>query len=377
MATSLSTLRSSNVWGMNASFLSTLLHIGHGAGPRVNRRSMQDSHLAGLMRRGRVRPKGDRHFVVAGTDEKAKSWVQISVALADGTLVVHGLTGEVGETGRKWRRGGLTKYSVVLPEGSLTPPLKMAVEEEAGLLRRGVDERVVALVTAPPLRTVLPCSQPREAMDDVMDWTSVWSAWFTLEPCAGVIRLRSRLYQMDNLPSTPDDIPAFYFAHGSPSLEYPSVAALPDGLAAFLRNFGPALLKKYKPKGIVVFSAHWETSGSRLGTLISTSPTNFLHLSIVTDYGDENPLLMDYYGFPLEMYQLTFKSRGDSRLSDRIVQLYKEVSSTSHHPISALTLPITRRVMLHEKPLSRSLEAWTGVASTVQVWTMGSSFPSD
>jgi len=44
----------------------------------------------------------------------------------------------------------------------------MAIEEEAALLMRGVDERVLALVTAPPLRTVLPCSQPREAMDKVM-----------------------------------------------------------------------------------------------------------------------------------------------------------------------------------------------------------------
>lgn len=36
-------------------------------------------------------------------------------------------------------------------------------------------------------------------------------------------------------------------------------------LASFLRDFGPSLLKKYKPKGIVVFSAHWETAGERLG----------------------------------------------------------------------------------------------------------------
>jgi len=40
----------------------------------------------------------------------------------------------------------------------------------------------------------------------------------------------------------------------------------PDGpLAKFLSEFGPTLLKKYKPKGIVVFSAHWETTGERLG----------------------------------------------------------------------------------------------------------------
>lgn len=36
-------------------------------------------------------------------------------------------------------------------------------------------------------------------------------------------------------------------------------------LAAFLGDFGPALLKKYHPKGIIVFSAHWETAGERLG----------------------------------------------------------------------------------------------------------------
>jgi len=79
-------------------------------------------------------------------------------------------------------------------------------------------------------------------------------------------------------------------------------------LAKFLKDFGPTLLEKYKPKGIVVFSAHWETDGERL----------------VTDYGDENPRLMDYYGFQPELYALKFKSRGDSTLSQRVVELYKE-----------------------------------------------------
>ena len=36
-------------------------------------------------------------------------------------------------------------------------------------------------------------------------------------------------------------------------------------LATFLADFGPALLQKYQPKGVVVFSAHWETLGERLG----------------------------------------------------------------------------------------------------------------
>lgn len=38
-------------------------------------------------------------------------------------------------------------------------------------------------------------------------------------------------------------------------------------LARFLSLFGPALLEKYKPKGIVVFSAHWEEAGQVLGGL--------------------------------------------------------------------------------------------------------------
>ena len=55
----------------------------------------------------------------------------------------------------------------------------------------------------------------------------------------------------------------------------------------------------------------------------------------MSDYGDENPLLMDYYGFDPEMYELTFKSRGDSALSKLIVDTFKEV----HMAISEHDLP--------------------------------------
>ncbi|KAI9064279.1 Extradiol ring-cleavage dioxygenase class III enzyme subunit B [Trametes sanguinea] len=124
---------------------------------------------------------------------------------------------------------------------------------------------------------------------------------------------------LDDLPSTTEKIPAFFFGHGSPMLAFPEreVERMGDvmksngpkgALASFLKDFGPTLLSKYKPKGIVVFSAHWETLGERL----------------VTDYGDENPLLMDYYGFQPALYQLKFKSRGDSALSQRVVQLFKD-----------------------------------------------------
>ena len=78
------------------------------------------------------------------------------------------------------------------------------------------------------------------------------------------------------LPATPEKIPAFYFGHGSPMLQAPEDMLIgrgpigeysgPNGpLGRFLKDFGPTLLEKYKPKAILVFSAHWETSGERVG----------------------------------------------------------------------------------------------------------------
>lgn len=52
----------------------------------------------------------------------------------------------------------------------------------------------------------------------------------------------------------------------------------PKGLLVqFLRELGPALLAKYKPRAVVVLSAHWETDDETL----------------VSDWGEENPLLYD------------------------------------------------------------------------------------
>lgn len=82
---------------------------------------------------------------------------------------------------------------------------------------------------------------------------------------------------LDALPDNPARIPAFFFGHGSPMLAFSEEQLEsrndsivkhfgPKGpLAIFLRDFGPALLAKYKPKAVVVFSAHWDTHGERQG----------------------------------------------------------------------------------------------------------------
>jgi len=79
----------------------------------------------------------------------------------------------------------------------------------------------------------------------------------------------------------------------------------PEGeLAQFLQDFGKTLVEKYNPRAIVVFSAHWEgphnqTLGESPRRPVPRRPSN--DGAEVTDYGAENPLLMDYYGFPDEV----------------------------------------------------------------------------
>ncbi|QRW19690.1 aromatic ring-opening dioxygenase LigB subunit [Rhizoctonia solani] len=124
---------------------------------------------------------------------------------------------------------------------------------------------------------------------------------------------------LESLPSAERNngkIPAFFFAHGSPNLLRDTTGDplfsnmrsqdINGTLPRFLKKFGPALMDKYNPKGIVVFSAHWEEDEEVL----------------VSNY-DENPLLMDYYGFEPWMYRVKFKSRGDPELSERIVNVLK------------------------------------------------------
>jgi len=111
-------------------------------------------------------------------------------------------------------------------------------------------------------------------------------------------------HRLATLPGSPSHIPAFFFAHGSPFLTV-SKASVPQNpylramaelsglespFANFLRDFGPALLAKYQPKGILVFSAHWETEGEQLGTLTRSSFVLrglYVRHNKVTDYGDE------------------------------------------------------------------------------------------
>lgn len=101
-------------------------------------------------------------------------------------------------------------------------------------------------------------------------------------------------------------LPAFFIAHGSPLL------ALEDNeYTRFLERLGQDL---ETPRGIVVFSAHWD------------SPEQLLTVD------GQHETLHDYYGFPDEMYSLTYPAPGDPALSRRIAALFKD-NNLAHQPV--------------------------------------------
>jgi 4,5-DOPA dioxygenase extradiol len=64
------------------------------------------------------------------------------------------------------------------------------------------------------------------------------------------------------------------------------------------------------PKAIVVFSAHWETNGTRITAM-------------------ENPrTIYDFYGFPTEMYELKYPAKGDPELALKIKELLKDQNAS-------------------------------------------------
>ncbi len=101
-------------------------------------------------------------------------------------------------------------------------------------------------------------------------------------------------------------LPSFFIAHGSPLL------AIEDNeYTRFLERLGQEL---GSPRGIVVFSAHWD------------SPEQLLTVDV------QHETQHDFYGFPEEMYTLTYPALGDPALSRRISELFKD-NNLSHQPI--------------------------------------------
>ena len=83
------------------------------------------------------------------------------------------------------KRARHTKYSVVLPDASLIPPLKIA---EDVLWTWGVLERPVCALddVMPPFRTVFPFNQPPTLARLDIAYSSQYSLWMPGESCSVV-----------------------------------------------------------------------------------------------------------------------------------------------------------------------------------------------
>ncbi|MFX1346687.1 MAG: dioxygenase [Promethearchaeota archaeon] len=92
-------------------------------------------------------------------------------------------------------------------------------------------------------------------------------------------------------------LPALFIGHGSPYNLFQK-----NKFTQSLKELGKKLFSQYKPRAIILISAHWLTPGTFLTV-------------------DDNPhMVYDYYGFPKHFYEYVYPANGSSKIAGEIVQ---------------------------------------------------------
>ncbi len=93
-------------------------------------------------------------------------------------------------------------------------------------------------------------------------------------------------------------MPSLFLAHGSPML-----AIQDTDYTSFLKTLG----ETYKPKAIVIFTAHWE---SEVLTISSSD--------------NEYETIYDFGGFPPELYEIKYRAKGSSSIASMLETKFKK-----------------------------------------------------
>ncbi|MFX0181270.1 MAG: 4,5-DOPA dioxygenase extradiol [Candidatus Hodarchaeota archaeon] len=102
-------------------------------------------------------------------------------------------------------------------------------------------------------------------------------------------------------------LPALFIGHGSPYNLFNK-----NDFTKSLKDFGTKLFYHYKPKAIILISAHWLTHGTFLT-------------------GDDNPqMVYDYYGFPKHFYEYEYPAKGSSKIAQEITQSFPNTLKTTN-----------------------------------------------
>lgn len=92
-------------------------------------------------------------------------------------------------------------------------------------------------------------------------------------------------------------LPSLFLAHGSPAL-----AIEDNAYTAFLKGLG----ERYRPKAIVIFTAHWE------------SP-----VLTISSHDDTYETIYDFGGFPDELYTIQYPALGSTTLAAKLAEAFR------------------------------------------------------
>ncbi|MCX5779874.1 MAG: class III extradiol ring-cleavage dioxygenase [Firmicutes bacterium] len=90
-------------------------------------------------------------------------------------------------------------------------------------------------------------------------------------------------------------LPSIFVGHGAPTIIWDE-----NPFTDFLKRYGQTMIR---PKGIIIFSAHWEAPMQSIGC------------------APQFEMIYDFYGFPQELYRVKYPAYGDASLAQKVLDL--------------------------------------------------------